>query len=43
MSVILESRAIKTSKGIAEGINLKWESFSLLLIGAPRDFLPAVF
>ena len=39
MAVNLETRPIATSRGIAEGIVLKWESFSLLLIGAPKGFL----
>ena len=39
MAVNLETKAISTPKGLAEGISLKWESFSLLLIGAPKGFL----
>jgi len=39
MSVQLETKAIETPKGTADGISLKWESFSLLLIGAPKGFL----
>jgi uncharacterized protein YunC (DUF1805 family) len=39
MSVILETKAIQTSKGTAEGMAMKWSSFSLLLIGAPKGFL----
>lgn len=39
MAVQLETKPIQTSKGVAEGMKLKWESFSLLLIGAPKGFL----
>lgn len=39
MAVNCETVPIQTSKGVAEGIALKWESFSLLLIGGPKGFL----
>ncbi|MFC1474685.1 DUF1805 domain-containing protein [bacterium] len=39
MSVSLETKSIETSKGTADGMRLQWESFSLLLIGAPKGFL----
>lgn len=39
MPVNLETKSIETSKGTAEGVSLKFEPFSLLLIGAPKGFL----
>jgi uncharacterized protein YunC (DUF1805 family) len=39
MSTITSTQPVVTSKGVADGISLKWDSFSLLLIGAPKGFL----
>lgn len=39
MSVTTTTIPISTSKGVADGVVLKWESFSLLLIGGPKGFL----
>ncbi len=39
MSTKTETIPIQTSKGIADGMSLKWDSFSLLVIGAPKGML----
>lgn len=39
MGVILESKPIQTSRGIADGMKLGWTVMSLLLIAAPKGFL----
>lgn len=39
MSVISKITPFETTKGIAEGIDLRWDSFSLLLLTAPKGFL----
>lgn len=36
---VLETRQIVVNGGVAEGMKLAWEGFSLLLIGAPKGFL----
>jgi len=39
VAVECKTHSIPTPKGVAEGVSLKWESFSLLIIGAPKGFL----
>ncbi|MEW5945581.1 MAG: DUF1805 domain-containing protein [bacterium] len=39
MAVQCEVIPVQTPKGVADGVSLKWDSFSLLLIGAPKGFL----
>lgn len=34
-----QQQAIETSQGIAYGLKLEWQTFSLLLITAPKGFL----
>lgn len=39
MAVQLTTQNFQLSKGIAEGVSLKWDCFSLLIITAPKGFL----
>jgi uncharacterized protein YunC (DUF1805 family) len=39
MSVTSKIVPFETAKGVAEGVDLKWDSFSLLILTAPKGFL----
>jgi uncharacterized protein YunC (DUF1805 family) len=39
MAIDTETKEYKVSKGIVEGVKLKWGCFSLLLLTAPKGFL----
>ena len=39
MAIKTVTQSFVTNKGVVEGVRLEWDTFSLLLVSAPRGFL----